>query len=302
MNTLATPGEKAELMETAAVRGRSLWEDARGRLMRNKAAVVSIIVLGTLVVLAVLGQLGVWVHDYDTIYREEVWIPPTFENWHLFGTDAQGRDMVARTLVGLGVSLMVGIVATIVSLVIGVTWGATAGFVGGRVDQAMMRFVDILYSLPFIFFVIILMVVFGRNIILIFVAIGAVEWLTMARIVRGQTIALKRMEFVEAAEAAGVSQWMIIQRHIIPNVLGPVVVYVTLMIPVVILAESFLSFLGLGVQEPLTSLGRLISAGAQDMEVAPWTLIVPAVTMMVTLFCLNFIGDGLRDAIDPKDR
>ncbi|SDM07355.1 ABC transporter permease subunit [Maricaulis salignorans] len=302
MSTLATPGEKAELMETAAVKGRSLWEDARARLMRNKAAVVSIIVLGTLVVLAILGQLGVWVHDYDTIYREEVWVPPTFENWHLFGTDAQGRDMVARTLVGLGVSLMVGIVATIVSLVIGVTWGATAGFIGGRVDQAMMRFVDILYSLPFIFFVIILMVVFGRNIILIFVAIGAVEWLTMARIVRGQTIALKRMEFVEAAEAAGVSQWMIIQRHIIPNVLGPVVVYVTLMIPVVILAESFLSFLGLGVQEPLTSLGRLISAGAQDMEVAPWTLIVPAVTMMVTLFCLNFIGDGLRDAIDPKDR
>ena len=302
MSTLATPGEKAELIETAAVRGRSLWEDARARLMRNKAAVVSLIVLGTLIVLAVLGQFGVWVHDYDTIYREEVWVPPTFENWHLFGTDAQGRDMVARTLVGLGVSLMVGIVATIVSLVIGVTWGATAGFIGGRVDQAMMRFVDILYSLPFIFFVIILMVVFGRNIILIFVAIGAVEWLTMARIVRGQTIALKRMEFVEAAEAAGVSRWMIIQRHIIPNVLGPVVVYVTLMIPVVILAESFLSFLGLGVQEPLTSLGRLISAGAQDMEVAPWTLIVPAVTMMVTLFCLNFIGDGLRGAIDPKDR
>tara|TARA_R110002096_G_scaffold17921_13_gene61736 strand:+ start:7045 stop:7953 length:909 start_codon:yes stop_codon:yes gene_type:complete len=302
MSTLTTPEDKAALIETAAVKGRSLWEDARARLMRNKAAVLSIVILGTLIVLAVLGQLGVWVHDYDTIYRDEVWVPPTFENWHLFGTDAQGRDMVARTLVGLGVSLMVGVVATIVSLVIGVTWGATAGFIGGRVDQAMMRFVDILYSLPFIFFVIILMVVFGRNIILIFVAIGAVEWLTMARIVRGQTIALKRMEFVEAAEAAGVSQWMIIRRHIIPNVLGPVVVYVTLMIPVVILAESFLSFLGLGVQEPLTSLGRLISAGAQDMEVAPWTLIVPAVTMMVTLFCLNFIGDGLRDAIDPKDR
>tara|TARA_R110000868_G_scaffold58183_5_gene179796 strand:- start:6290 stop:7198 length:909 start_codon:yes stop_codon:yes gene_type:complete len=302
MSTLTTPEDKAALIETAAVKGRSLWEDARARLMRNKAAVLSIVILGTLIVLAVLGQLGVWVHDYDTIYRNEVWVPPTFENWHLFGTDAQGRDMVARTLVGLGVSLMVGVVATIVSLVIGVTWGATAGFIGGRVDQAMMRFVDILYSLPFIFFVIILMVVFGRNIILIFVAIGAVEWLTMARIVRGQTIALKRMEFVEAAEAAGVSQWMIIRRHIIPNVLGPVVVYVTLMIPVVILAESFLSFLGLGVQEPLTSLGRLISAGAQDMEVAPWTLIVPAVTMMVTLFCLNFIGDGLRDAIDPKDR
>tara|TARA_R110000868_G_scaffold11516_5_gene56362 strand:- start:9880 stop:10788 length:909 start_codon:yes stop_codon:yes gene_type:complete len=302
MTTFAPPDEKAAMIEGAAVKGRSLWEDARARLMRNKAAVVSLIILGVLIVLALLGQMGVWVHDYDTIYRDEVWVPPTFENWHIFGTDAQGRDMVARTLVGLGVSLMVGIVATVVSLVIGVTWGATAGFIGGRVDQMMMRFVDILYSLPFIFFVIILMVVFGRNIILIFVAIGAVEWLTMARIVRGQTIALKRMEFVEAAEAAGVSQWMIIQRHIIPNVLGPVVVYVTLMIPVVILAESFLSFLGLGVQEPLTSLGRLISAGAQDMEVAPWTLIVPAVTMMLTLFCLNFIGDGLRDAIDPKDR
>ena len=168
--------------------------------------------------------------------------------------------------------------------------------------QVMMRFVDILYSLPFIFFVIILMVVFGRNIILIFIAIGAVEWLTMARIVRGQTLALRKMEFVEAAEAAGVSKWMIVQRHIIPNVLGPVVVYVTLMIPVVILAESFLSFLGLGVQEPLTSLGRLISQGATDMQSRPHTLVVPAVTMMITLFCLNFIGDGLRDAIDPKDR
>ncbi|MEC9249067.1 MAG: ABC transporter permease subunit [Pseudomonadota bacterium] len=302
MTTIVNPKEKEEMLTQAAVRGRSLWDDARGRLMRNKAAVTSMFVLAVLVVLAIIGQLGIWVHDYDTIYRDRVSIPPTLDNWHLLGTDAQGRDLLARTLVGLGVSLMVGIVATIVSLVIGVTWGATAGFVGGRVDQIMMRFVDILYSLPFIFFVIILMVVFGRNIVLIFVAIGAVEWLTMARIVRGQTLALAKMEFVEAAEAAGVSRGKIIQRHIIPNVLGPVVVYVTLMIPVVVLAESFLSFLGLGVQEPLTSLGRLISTGAQDMEVAPWTLIVPAVTMMVTLFCLNFIGDGLRDAIDPKDR
>ncbi|MBO6729130.1 MAG: ABC transporter permease subunit [Maricaulis sp.] len=302
MTTIVNPKEKEEMLTQAAVRGRSLWDDARGRLMRNKAAVTSMFVLAVLIVLAIIGQLGIWVHDYDTIYRDRVSIPPTFENWHILGTDAQGRDLLARTLVGLGVSLMVGVVATIVSLVIGVTWGATAGFVGGRVDQIMMRFVDILYSLPFIFFVIILMVVFGRNIVLIFVAIGAVEWLTMARIVRGQTLALVKMEFVEAAEAAGVSRGKIIQRHIIPNVLGPVVVYVTLMIPVVVLAESFLSFLGLGVQEPLTSLGRLISTGAQDMEVAPWTLIVPAVTMMVTLFCLNFIGDGLRDAIDPKDR
>ncbi|WP_138513670.1 ABC transporter permease subunit [Maricaulis alexandrii] len=301
MSLISTPQEKTELLEKAAVKGRSLWDDALARLLRNRAAVASMIVLGLFVFLATIGQL-LWVHDYDTIYRDRVWIGPTLENWHLLGTDAQGRDMVARILVGLRVSLMVGVVATIVSLVIGVTWGAMAGFIGGKVDQAMMRVVDILYSLPFIFFVIILMVVFGRNIVLIFVAIGAVEWLTMARIVRGQTLALKGMEFVEAAEAAGVSKTNIIARHIIPNVLGPVVVYVTLMIPVVILAESFLSFLGLGVQEPLTSLGRLISAGAQDMEPAPWTLIGPAVTMMITLFCLNFIGDGLRDAIDPKDR
>ncbi len=297
----STPSEKARMIEDAAVKGRSLWDDARTRLLRNKAAVFGLILLGVLVVLAILGPL-LWVHDSTFIYRDRVQIGPTFENLHIFGTDAQGRDLFARVLVGLRMSLMVGVVATMVSLAIGVIWGATAGFVGGRVDQLMMRIVDVLYSLPFIFFVIILMVVFGRNIILIFVAIGAVEWLTMARIVRGQTISLKGMEFVEAAQAAGVSQFSIIRRHIVPNVLGPVVVYVTLTIPVVILAESFLSFLGLGVQEPLTSLGNLISNGARDMEIAPWTLIFPALTMMITLFCFNFIGDGLRDAIDPKDR
>ena len=297
----STPQEKAELMEQSAVKGRSLWDDARTRLLRNKAAVASLILLGVLVLLALVGPL-IWVHDSTFIYRDKVQIAPTLTDLHIFGTDAQGRDLFARVLVGLRMSLMVGVVATFVSLLIGVTWGAIAGFVGGKLDQLMMRVVDILYSLPFIFFVIILMVVFGRNIILIFVAIGAVEWLTMARIVRGQTIALKSMEFVEAAHAAGVSQGAIIRRHIVPNVLGPVVVYVTLTIPVVILAESFLSFLGLGVQEPLTSLGNLISNGARDMEIAPWTLIFPALTKMLTLFCFNFIGDGLRDAIDPKDR
>ncbi|WP_421785942.1 ABC transporter permease [Hyphobacterium sp.] len=301
MSTTIGSKLNAEALETAAVEGRSLWDDALARLLRNKAAVGSMIVLGLLVLIAVVGPF-VWPHSHETIYRDRVWLQPTLENWHIFGTDAQGRDLFARTLVGLGVSLMVGVVASFVSLVIGVLWGATAGFVGGRVDQIMMRIVDVLYSLPFIFFVIILMVVFGRNIILIFVAIGAVEWLTMARIVRGQTISIKNMEFVEAAQAAGVSRLSIIRRHIIPNVLGPVIVYVTLTIPVVILAESFLSFLGLGVQEPLTSLGRLIASGAQDMQIATWTLIIPAATMMLTLFCFNFIGDGVRDAIDPKDR
>ena len=203
---------------------------------------------------------------------------------------------------GLGVSLSIGAVATLVSLVIGVAWGATAGYLGGAADEVMMRIVDILYSLPFIFFVILLMVTFGRNFILMFVAIGAVEWLTMARIVRGQTLSLKQREFIEAARAAGLEQRAILLRHIVPNLLGPVVVYVTLTIPGVILAESFLSFLGLGVQEPMTSLGSLISHGAQDMELAPWLLIFPSVVMVVTLMAFNFIGDGLRDAIDPKDR
>ena len=296
-------------MEKAAVRGRSLWDDARARLMRNRAAVAGAIVLSVITVLAIAGP-WVWPHSYAHVFKDQVGIAPTLHHWFIFGTDSQGRDLFVRLLYGLRVSLAVGVIATLVSLVIGVIWGATAGYVGGRVDELMMRFVDTLYAMPFIFFVIILMVVFkdmttGRpalNILLIFVAIGAVEWLTMARIVRGQTIALKRKEFIEAAEAAGVRPFTIIRRHIVPNVLGPVVVYVTLTIPSVILAESFLSFLGLGVQEPLTSLGKLIANGAQDMETMPWTLLFPAVAMMVTLFCFNFIGDGLRDAIDPKDR
>ena len=283
------------------VKGRSLWDDAVRRLKRNPAAMISLVVLGILVALAILGPL-LWVHKVDTIYRDRVAIAPTWENAHWFGTDAQGRDMVARVLFGLGISLMVGVVATFVSLVIGVLWGATAGYLGGWVDNVMMRIVDVIYTVPFIFFVIILMVTFGSNIFLIFVAIGAVEWLTMARIVRGQAIALKHKEFIEAARASGASSWRIITRHIAPNVLGTVIVYATLNIPVVILAESFLSFLGLGVQEPLTSLGQLISGGASYMDRAPWLLIWPGVTMFITLLCLNFLGDGLRDALDPKER
>jgi oligopeptide transport system permease protein len=220
---------------------------------------------------------------------------------HWFGTDIYGRDMVARVMAGLGVSLAVGAIATLVSLVIGIAWGAIAGFAGGRVDQLMMRFVDVMYAMPFIFFVILITVVFGSHIFLIFLAIGAVEWMTMARIVRGQTLALKQKEFVEAARAAGVKPIRLVIRHILPNLLGPVAVYVTLTMPVVILQESFLSFIGLGVQEPLTSLGRLISDGQKELG-NPWLLLAPAITMVVTLFSLNFIGDGLRDALDPKDR
>ena len=289
----------AALMERA-VKGRSLWDDARRRLLRNRAAVASMIVLGLLVLCALIGPLLV-PYAYDEINKTDVWVPP-LTGGHLIGTDSLGRDLLARLFTGLGVSLAIGAVATTVSLVIGVAWGATAGYLGGVVDEVMMRIVDVLYSLPYIFFVILLMVTFGSNFILMFVAIGAVEWLTMARIVRGQTLSLKQKEFIEAARAAGLSRRAIIARHIVPNLLGPVVVYVTLTIPGVILAESFLSFLGLGVQPPMASLGTLISNGAQDMELAPWLLIFPSLTMVVTLMCFNFIGDGLRDAIDPKDR
>jgi oligopeptide transport system permease protein len=296
-----TPGspERAELL-AHAVKGRSLWDDARRRLFRNKAAVASMIVLGLLVLLALIGPLVV-PFDYDQIRKNDVWAPP-LTGGHLLGADSLGRDLLARLLMGLGVSMAIGLIATLVSLVIGVAYGAIAGYVGGRIDEVMMRIVDTLYSLPFIFFVILLMVTFGRNIFLIFVAIGAVEWLTMSRIVRGQTLSLKQKEFVEAARAAGLSRGAIIARHIVPNLLGPVVVYVTLTIPAVIIAESFLSFLGLGVQPPMASLGTLINAGALDMELAPWLLIFPSLVMIVTLMCFNFIGDGLRDAIDPKDR
>jgi oligopeptide transport system permease protein len=284
-----------------AIEGRSLWQDARRRLFRNRAAVVSMVILTIIALLALFAPL-LSPHPYDEIYWDRIQAPPDFANAFWFGTDGNGRDLFVRTLYGARVSLLVGILATGVSLVIGVTWGAIAGYVGGTIDNLMMRFVDVMYSLPFMFFVILLMVVFGRHIFLIFIAIGAVEWLTMARIVRGQTLSVKAKEFIEAARAAGVSNRRIVSRHVIPNVLGPVIVYVTLTVPQVILIESFLSFLGLGVQEPLTSWGVLISEGAAQMESAPWMLIFPASFLAVTLFCFNFIGDGLRDALDPRDR
>jgi oligopeptide transport system permease protein len=302
----------AQLMEKAqAVKGRSLLADARRRLFRNKAAVVSMVLLAIIALMALfapfLSPYAFSDIDYNVISCAPDWWPAADTTCraggaHWFGTDIVGRDLFVRVLYGARVSLAVGIVATLVSLAIGVIYGAAAGFIGGRADAVMMRIVDILYSLPFIFFVIILMVIFNQNFILLFVAIGAVSWLTMARIVRGQTLSAKQKEFVEAAHAAGVGTFGIIRHHIVPNVVGPVIVYVTLTIPGVILAESFLSFLGLGIREPFTSWGVLISDGASTMETAPWTLVFPAGFMALTLFCFNFIGDGLRDALDPKDR
>ncbi len=295
-----------EAAPPVGIKGRSLWEDARRRLMRNPAAVVSMYVVAILVLIAVFGPF-LWVHKAEAIFRDSVAIAPTSENMHWLGTDTEGRDIVARLIHGLGISLLVGLAATTVALTIGVAYGAIAGFFGGWLDHLMMRFVDVLYAIPFVFFVIVLMTVVtvpdpNLKLVLVFCAIGAVEWLTMARIVRGQTISLRSKEFVEAARAAGARPIQIVFRHIVPNVLGPVVVFATLNIPVIILAESFLSFIGLGVQEPLASLGSLISQGARQMITAPWMLISPAITMLVTLLALNFLGDGLRDALDPKER
>jgi oligopeptide transport system permease protein len=227
---------------------------------------------------------------------------PIERNYFFFGTDTNGRDLLTRTLFAGRISLSIGLLATFVALVIGVIYGATSGYLGGRVDMVMMRIVDVLYSLPFIFFVIMLVVFFGRNFILMFLAVGAVEWLDMARIVRGQTLSIKRQEYVQAAEALGVGTRGIIRRHIIPNTLGPVIVYMTLLVPKVILLESFLSFLGLGVQEPWSSWGVLIAEGAKNIQGAAFMLIYPSIFLIVTLFALNFIGDGLRDALDPRDR
>ncbi|GHB20041.1 peptide ABC transporter permease [Pseudovibrio japonicus] len=371
----------SDQLNEAPKMGRSLWDDARDRLLANKAAVTSLIVLAVITLLSVVGPM-LTPHPYDQVYRDYVKQPasleaypkqdeiqPTFakiakrarmtvDSYELndgkvtatvtssrklderyaryfdrsdlfenaaianisadqknatvtadvqymhfyFGTDANGRDMLTRTLIAGRVSLTIGLLATFVAISIGVFWGAASGYFGGKVDLVMMRVVDILYSLPFIFFVIMLVVFFGRNFVLMFIAVGAVEWLDMARIVRGQTLSIKRQEYVQAAEAMGVEGGGILKRHIIPNTLGPVVIYMTLLVPKVILLESFLSFLGLGVQEPMTSWGVLISEGARNLQGAAWMLVFPAIFLTSTLFALNFIGDGLRDALDPKDR
>jgi oligopeptide transport system permease protein len=275
----------------------SLWSDALRRLFKNKAAVAGAIVLLLLIVLAAFAP---WIAPYPYAYQNlDLGASPP-SSVHLLGTDVLGRDLLSRILYGARISLLVGFIATTVALIIGVSWGIIAGYAGGKIDSAMMRIVDILYGLPFIIFIILLMVIFGRNLWLLFLAIGAVEWLTMARIVRAQVLSLKNQEFVLAAQAMGVSNFAMFKRHLLPNILGPVAVYATLTIPQVMLLESFLSFLGLGIQPPMSSWGTLIKDGVESMEEYSWLLIYPGLTFTITLFALNFFGDGLRDALDPK--
>jgi oligopeptide transport system permease protein len=277
--------------------GASLWSDAWRRLRRNRMAVIAGVLLALIALLVVTAPILPGVPDPNRQDLELGAVPPG--PGHPMGTDILGRDLMARVLYGGQISLLVGLVATLVSLLIGVTWGAVAGYFGGRLDNLMMRFVDVLYSLPYMFLVILLLVFFSRSIVMLFVALGAVQWLTMARIVRGQVLSLKQREFVEAARAIGVSHAGIIFRHLIPNALGPIIVYATLTVPAVMLQEAFLSFLGLGVQPPDASWGVLVNEGASVMGLFPWLVIFPGLALALTLFCLNFLGDGLRDALDP---
>mgnify|MGYP001078198381 FL=1 len=277
--------------------GSSLWSDAWRRLLANKAAVAGGIILLVLIFLAIFAP---WIAPHSYSYQNlELGAQPPSSDF-LLGTDTLGRDLFSRILYGARVSLLVGFVATGVALVIGVSWGIVAGYFGGRVDSVMMRIVDVLYGLPFIIFIILLMVIFGRNIWLLFGAIGAVEWLTMARIVRGQVLTIKNQEYVLAAQAMGVTNMQMFRKHIFPNILGPIAVYATLTIPQVMLLEAFLRFLGLGIQPPMSSWGTLIRYGVESMEEYSWLLIYPGLTFTITLFALNFFGDGLRDALDPK--
>jgi oligopeptide transport system permease protein len=309
---------RTEGESVAIAKGTSLRRDAWRRLLKNRLAVFGMFVVGFIALAVLFGPLIIkattgFTYDYQPPGQQQSYPPftapdGTFSGTHPMGTDILGRDVLARVLLGGRISLMVGIIATLVSLLIGVTWGATAGYLGGKVDDLMMRIVDVLYALPYMMIVIVLLAFFGQNIsplqqiFLLFVALGAVSWLTMARIVRGQVISLKNQEYVLAARATGVSTPKIIFRHIVPNALGPVIVYATLTIPSVMLQEAFLSFLGLGVQAPYASWGSLAQEGIQNIAVFPWQLIFPGVTMALTLFSLNFLGDGLRDALDPQMR
>lgn len=299
--------------------GTSLWKDAWKRLKRNRLAVLGMVIVTVVIVASLVGppiirQLTGYTYDYipsDPALLKS--LPPftapdgSFSWTHPMGTDDAGRDILARVLLGGRISLMVGIISTLVSLIIGITFGATAGYLGGQIDELMMRIVDVLYAIPYMMIVIVLLAFFGGQsplgqLVLLFIALGAVSWLTMARIVRGQVISLKNQEFILAARATGVATWRIIARHLVPNTLGPVIVYATLTIPSVMLLEAFLSFLGLGVQAPLASWGSLAADGIQNIAIFPWQLLCPGITMAVTLFSLNFLGDGLRDALDPQMR
>ena len=287
--------------------GRSLWQDARARFFRNRAAVASLAVLVLVAAFALLGDLGAsWSNeeiDWSMLGSVAQNGAPSLANGHWFGVDELGRDLFARTVQGTRISLAVGIVGALISVLVGTLYGATAGYFGGRLDAVMMRIVDVLMAIPYMFVLILFMVVFGRSILMLFVGIGLISWLDMARIARGQTLGIKNREFVEAAVAIGVRPRRIILRHVVPNLLGVVIVYATLLVPSMIVYESFISFLGLGVQEPATSWGALINAGASQMQYGTlWQLLVPLSFFVVTLFSLFFLGDGLRDALDPKDR
>jgi oligopeptide transport system permease protein len=286
-------------LEPAA--GRSLWSDARRRFMRNKAALVS---LGLLAFISLACVIGPWLlpHAFDSADWDAMSIAPTFKNAHFWGTDEAGRDLLVRCLIGGRISLTVGLLATLASVSLGIAWGATAGFLGGKVDALMMRIVDMMYAIPYLLIAILLVTILGREFYLVVLTITVFSWMDMARVVRGQTLSLRSMEYVEAARAMGVSTRRIIFAHIVPNLLGVVVIYTTVTVPGVILTESVLSFLGLGIQEPMTSWGVLIEDGARVMEVSPWILLFPAGLLSTTLYCFNFIGDGLRDALDPKER
>lgn len=284
-----------------APKGRGLWADARARFLRNRAAVISLLVLALVTLACAIGPL-VLPHSFDSADWDAMSVAPTWKNSHFWGTDEAGRDLLVRCLIGGRISLMVGLLATLASCTIGIVWGATAGFLGGKVDALMMRVVDMMYAIPYLLIAILLVTILGREFYLVVLTITAFSWMDMARVVRGQTLSLRSAEFVEAARAMGVSTSRIIFAHVVPNLLGIVVIYTTVTVPGVILTESVLSFLGLGIQEPMTSWGVLIEDGTSVMEVSPWILLFPAALLSITLYCFNFIGDGLRDALDPKDR
>ena len=295
------PVTTEQLLADAAASPRSLGADAMRRFRRNRAAVLS---LGLLMAIAILCTVvpWVWPHAFDSTDWDAMSEPPSMANWHWFGTDESGRDLLVRCLVGGRISLAVGLMATLASCTLGVAWGAVAGFAGGRIDALMMRVVDMMYAIPYLLIAILLVTFLGRDFHLVVLTITAFSWMDMARVVRGQTLSLRQAEFVDAARSIGVPTGAIVLRHIVPNLLGVVAIYTTVTVPGVILTESVLSFLGLGIQEPMTSWGVLIKDGAAVMEVSPWMLLFPAALLSVTLLCFNFVGDGVRDALDPRER